>query len=484
MKPGKVVALVVGILLVIPGIAMLLGGTGLTIAYGVARDDDGFFDFDLDRLQTPTPAIVSGEIDFFSEPGDPDWVIDVLDLDLRVTAGSVDDGELFVGIGPSADVTAYLDGVARDEITDLDGGAPEYRRTSGDRLPDAPDTQSFWAEQASGIDPVLDWEADEGDWTIVLMNADGSAGVSADVEIGAKSGLVLAVAIGMIVGGVLMLGLGVFLIIVAFRRRDAAPVDEPPHETVAGGDELVTTTEHPVALSARIDPDLSRWMWLVKWILAIPHFIVLAFLWLAVVVTTIIAGIAILFTGRYPSGLFGFNRGVLRWSWRVAYYCHSGGLGTDRYPPFSLDREPDYPAVLDIAEPGELSRWQVLVKWWLLAIPHYAVIALLLGGAPMGMDDVDGPWYGGLLSLLVLIAAVILLVTGRYPRSLFDLIVGFNRWIARVGAYVLLMTDRYPPFRLDQGPDEPRWGAPLPPPSAGDTPAPSDGPAATTPADE
>jgi len=472
VKPGKVVALIVGILLVLPGIAMLLGGAGLTIAYGVARDDDGYFDFDLDRLQTPTAAIVSGDIDFFSEPGEPDWVIDFLDLDVRIAADSVDDGELFVGIGPTEDVDAYLDGVAHDEVTDLDDGAPDYRRTDGDRQPAPPGEQTFWAEQSSGIDPVLEWEADDGEWTVVLMNADGSVGVASDVEVGAKSGLVLAVAIGMLVGGLVLLGLGVFLVVVAFRRPGGvAPLDAPPHEAVAGAEELDTTRQHPVALSARLDPDLSRWMWLVKWFLAIPHFIVLAFLWLALVVTTIVAGVAILFTARYPSGIFRFNLGVLRWTWRVTYYCSTGGLGTDRYPPFSLDRHPDYPAVLDIAEPGVLSRWQVLVKWWLLAIPHYLIVGLLVGGVPYWYDEGDGPWFGGLLSVLVLIAAVILLVTTRYPRSLFDLIVGFNRWIARVGAYVLLMTDRYPPFRLDQGPDEPRWGPPLPPPPTPAAPA-------------
>lgn len=156
VKPGKVAALVVGILLVLPGLAMLLGGAGLTIAYAVARDDDGYFDIDLNRLQTPTPAIVSGDIEFFSDPGEPDWVIDFLDLDVRITAESIDDGELFIGIGPTADVTAYLDGVARDEVTDYDNGAPDYRRTPGERSPSPPGDETFWTEQASGIDPVLE----------------------------------------------------------------------------------------------------------------------------------------------------------------------------------------------------------------------------------------------------------------------------------------------------------------------------------------
>ena len=464
VKPGKVVALIVGILLVLPGIAMLLGGAGLTIAYGVARDDDGYFDFDLDRLQTPTAAIVSGDIDFFSEPGEPDWVIDFLDLDVRIAADSVDDGELFVGIGPTADVDAYLDGVAHDEVTDLDDGAPDYRRTDGDRQPAPPGEQTFWAEQSSGIDPVLEWEADDGEWTIVLMNADGSVGVASDVEVGAKSGLVLAVAIGMLVGGLVLLGLGVFLVVVAFRRPGgAAPLDAPPHEAVAGAEELDTTRQHPVALSARLDPDLSRWMWLVKWFLAIPHFIVLVFLWIAFVVLTVVAFFAILFTRRYPRGMFDFNVGVLRWTWRVTYYAY-GALGTDRYPPFSLGAEPDYPATLDIARPEHLSRGLVLVKSWLLAIPHYVVLGII-GGGYLGTWDADNAAAGwpGLLSFLVFVAAVVLLFAGRYPKGVFEFVMGLNRWVYRVIAYVTLMTDDYPPFRLDQGGDEPAAPTPTPP---------------------
>jgi hypothetical protein len=201
-------------------------------------------------------------------------------------------------------------------------------------------------------------------------------------------------------------------------------------------------------------------MWLVKWFLAIPHFIVLAVLWVVAVLLTLLAWVAILFTGRYPRGIFEFNLGVLRWSWRVMFYAGSGGLGTDRYPPFTIDAVPDYPATLDIAYPETLSRGLVLVKWWLLAIPHYLILAFLVGGGiGWWWNDRWGggglAWGGGLLGVLVLVAAVILLFTGRYPRSLFDLIVGLNRWAFRVFAYAGLMTDEYPPFRLDQGGSEP-----------------------------
>ncbi|MBV8301270.1 MAG: DUF4389 domain-containing protein [Candidatus Dormibacteraeota bacterium] len=206
-------------------------------------------------------------------------------------------------------------------------------------------------------------------------------------------------------------------------------------------------------MEGQLDQGISRWLWLVKWILLVPHYIVLAFLIAAALILTVFAFFAILVTGRYPGSLFDFNVAVLRWWWRVSYYGYSA-LGTDRYPPFSFDVDTDYPATLDVPYPERLSRGLVLIKWWLLAIPQYIIVGILIGGGG----------FIGLVSVLVLVAAVVLLFTGRYPREIFDLVMGFNRWIFRVAVYALLMRDEYPPFRLDTGGAEPT-AAPPPAPA-------------------
>jgi len=230
---------------------------------------------------------------------------------------------------------------------------------------------------------------------------------------------------------------------------------------------------YPVYVDARPAPDqLSRWMWLVKWVLVIPHVVVLVFLWAAFVVLSVVALLAIIATGRYPRGIFDFNVGVLRWSWRVAYYSY-GALGTDRYPPFSLAEDPDYPAHLQVDYPEHLSRGLVLVKWWLLVLPHYLVLVFFVGMGAEAARRVEGlywVWDGGLIALLTLIVGLALLFTGMYPRGLYDLLLGLNRWVLRVAAYAGLMTDAYPPFRLDQGGPE-QLAFPTGAPPAGPAPA-------------
>lgn len=171
---------------------------------------------------------------------------------------------------------------------------------------------------------------------------------------------------------------------------------------------MATQSTYPARLSGVPDEPLSRWLWLVKWLLVIPHVVVLMFLWLGLIVTTIIAGFAILFTGRYPKSLFDYATGVIRWTWRVSYYAN-GAFATDRYPPFTLADDPSYPARFTVDYPAKLSRGLVLVKWWLLALPHLIIVGFFAGG--WGVGWTHGGWRtaggGGLIAILAIVAGVI-----------------------------------------------------------------------------
>ena len=136
----------------------------------------------------------------------------------------------------------------------------------------------------------------------------------------------------------------------------------------------------------------------------------------------------ILFRRRYPRWWFDFAREFTRFGARVGAYL---ALVTDQYPSTveeqTVHLEIDYPEV-----EADLNRWLPLVKWF-LAIPHYIVLAFLVIGAVFA----------------IIIAWFAILITGRYPRGLFDYVVGVGRWALRVEAYMsLLVTDRYPPFSL------------------------------------
>jgi hypothetical protein len=488
LRVGRVIALVIGSLLSVAAFGMLFGAGAIGVATAIERDDDGYFDLRLERLESDTVAVVSDDITLSSGSDAPEWLFDLLDVEIRIGASNARSVDTFVGIAPTRDVDEYLADAAHDVVVEIDGHtAVLARRDGGDDL-GPPDEQDFWSESSSGAGTqVVEWDVQGGNWTIVVMNADASAGISADVEVGVRAGVLVAVAFVMLGLGLLLLIGGVALIVFGALGLRHTDDDDPPTAT---GDEDATSAgatwatdldeaREPVLLDGWLDPDVSNWQWLVKWFLAIPHGIVLFFLWIAFVVMTFIAGVAVLFTGRYPRGIFDFCVGVLRWTWRVSFYAFSGGLGTDRYPPFTLADDPSYPARLEIAYPEQLSRGLVLVKWWLLAIPHYVLVAVFFGGSSTWID-VDGDTTTivrissiGLLGVLTLIAAVALLFRGRHIGSLFDFIVGLNRWTARVIAYAALMTDRYPPFRLDQGGLDPgRPALDTPPQTRTDWPAP------------
>ncbi len=445
------------VLLVAAGIAGVLALAALVLgsvagwAAGTQRDDDGFFTTSTEEFATDSRALVSEEVDWFSDQG-PRAVRDLLTV--RFTFESTDDRPVFVGIADADELDAYLADVAISRITDvdfdpfelttdeIDGGAPAT----------APGDETFWVASVSGTgEQVLEWDVEGGTWEVVLMNADGSAGVRAEVEVGARVDAIVPIAVGLIIGGLLLGGLAALFVALGVGAT------EPEIRSAEPG-------RSPVRVEAELDSP-SQGLWLVKWLLAIPHVAVLIALWIAFALLTIAAGVAILFTGRYPTRIFRFNLGVIRWTWRVVYYAY-GALGTDRYPPFSLGAEPDYPARITIDEPGQLSRGLVLVKWWLLILPHYLLIAAIGGGLAFG----PGPdALAGLVTLLVVFAGVSLLFRRVYPPGIFDLLIGLHRWGYRVLAYAALMTDEYPPFRLDPGGSEPddQPTRPRVPPQAG-----------------
>jgi hypothetical protein len=189
----------------------------------------------------------------------------------------------------------------------------------------------------------------------------------------------------------------------------------------------------PVRVRCNIDAP-SRGLWLIKWALASPHYPILILLYLVYPLLTIVAGVAILATGRYPRPIFDFNVGVLRWSWRVMNYRFPMN-STDKYPPFTLAARPDYPGDLDVDYPEKLTNWAVLVKSWLLAIPHILICWAML---PM-------------FHAVCYVSAGWLLFTGTIPQGMFDLLMGMVRWRYRVAVYVSLMCDEYPPLRMDLG---------------------------------
>jgi hypothetical protein len=185
---------------------------------------------------------------------------------------------------------------------------------------------------------------------------------------------------------------------------------------------------YPVRFDVQYPESLSRWMIFVKWLLAIPHLLVLYALGLAAYVVWIIALFVILFTKKYPDGMFNFIAGYLRWSANVSAYVN---LMRDEYPPFTFDAG-KYPVTLEIEYPQELNRWLVLIKW-LLVIPHFIVLFFLFIA----------------MMVVTLIAFFAILFTKKYPAGMFKFSTGVLRWTNRAYAYYYLMRDEYPPFSLD-----------------------------------
>ena len=217
MKVGRIVMIVVGSLLALIGFALLAGGTAGLIAYATQRTD-GFFQTGEVRLASPTYAITSDRVDLESEPGEADWLVDrgaLGTVRLRIDPGRPKT-PIFAGIGPTADVANFLEGVARDAIRDIELSPDRvlYRRVPGEAAPEPPGEQSFWVAQlTTDTADELTWEVESGDWTVVLMNADASRGVDVDARLGIKVDWLLPALIGLLIAGLVLLAGGTALVI-------------------------------------------------------------------------------------------------------------------------------------------------------------------------------------------------------------------------------------------------------------------------------
>jgi Domain of unknown function (DUF4389) len=172
--------------------------------------------------------------------------------------------------------------------------------------------------------------------------------------------------------------------------------------------------------------EYRRFLPIFKSLLLFPHWIALMFVFIGALVALVVAWFAVLFTGKFPQGIHKFLTGTYRWSTRVSAYAL---LMTDKYPPFSLDPDEEYPARFDISYTEEIARWRPLVNW-LLVIPYAIVASVLL-------------WLAYICSFL---AFWVILFTKQFPQGLFDFNVVAMRWQNRSAVYTDFMTERYPPW--------------------------------------
>lgn len=205
------------------------------------------------------------------------------------------------------------------------------------------------------------------------------------------------------------------------------PPPPPPPGPEAGGSG--ERSDFPTRVGVERPEKLNRFLPFIKWLLAVPHFFILYALGIVAYVIVFVAFFAILFTKKYPRGLFDFVVNYNRWALNVNAYAYL--LMRDEYPPFSWEPRV-YPVTLEVDYPEQLNRWLPLVKW-LLVFPHVIVLAFLYIA-----------WF-----FVMLVMPFIILFTAKYPRGLFEFGLGLTRWTTRVNIYgFYLMRDEYPPFSL------------------------------------
>lgn len=207
MRKIRVIALAVGWLMLLSGSAAFIGAGVLAAAYGsgIGRDDAGFVNADAGHLSSETGVVTTSDLEEVGVSA-PDWMHQALATDLRIVVEPGSNQELFLGIAQTADVERYLAGAARHQVMSVSGGDADLRRVEGTATLEPPRNQSFWAASATGSEqPAVSWNASGGEWTAVLMNADGRGQVAADVTAGAKYGSVWLFALLLAMCGVLLM---------------------------------------------------------------------------------------------------------------------------------------------------------------------------------------------------------------------------------------------------------------------------------------
>jgi hypothetical protein len=229
MSAGRVLLIVLGGIGVLFGLGVLAGGGFLLWADRTQRED-GYLTTPTERFTTPTYALTRTRLEVDTDG--PGWLLnDSWFGHVRIRGESPRSKMLFIGIGPEAAVAKYLGSVAHASVEDVDFDPfrAKYRPIAGGSPQGPPTDQRFWAASASGVGTqTVTWKVREGDWSVVLMNADGSRGVVADVDLGAKLSFLLWVAIGLLVGGLLVVAGSTALIVLAARTRQPPAQPLPP----------------------------------------------------------------------------------------------------------------------------------------------------------------------------------------------------------------------------------------------------------------
>jgi hypothetical protein len=245
MSAGRVIMAIIGTILGLVAAALVMAGAVLLWAHGTQRNSDGFYEARTVSLATDTYALITGPIDLVAARPTA-WFPSSQLATLRFEAEPTETSSLFMGIGPEDDVASYLDGVGLAEVLRTSPFTEEvaYRTVEGDAPPGPPGEQDFWVASAEGEGTqTVTWDLESGEWIGVIMNVDGSAGVSADFNAGARVGILLPIAIGLVVGGIVLGVLAIVMLVLAIRRpRETVAVPSPTATAPGQGGTTESTT--------------------------------------------------------------------------------------------------------------------------------------------------------------------------------------------------------------------------------------------------